>query len=110
MPQFNIFQPFSWSKTEIRGVKQVKRTELTVTQVKRSCGAGYKLGDKLINQGSLISAQDGKPMCLYALSALTPYLTSLGRETPESDWINHISQLQCPDPKNTVVFSIERFK
>lgn len=44
-----------------------------------------------------------------ALCGFIPYLTAFGRETAGKDWINQFSELQCPDPVNTVVFFLQRY-
>ena len=49
-------------------------------------------------------------ICIYALSALIPYITAAYRETPPDDWINAVEVLQRPDPENTVRFRIIREK
>ncbi|RLI88847.1 MAG: hypothetical protein DRO98_02285 [Archaeoglobales archaeon] len=40
-------------------------------------------------------------ICIYALSALIPYITAAYRET--EGWINAVEVLQCPDPENTEI-------
>lgn len=85
--------------------------KLTVKSVKGYCSAGYKEGDHFfIRKGIMI--EPGKPqgICMYALPALLPYLTAFSRQTPETDWINSVKELQCPDSKNTVVFGLERIE
>jgi uncharacterized repeat protein (TIGR04076 family) len=54
--------------------------------------------------------EPGEPsgICLYALTAMMPYLASYCRKTDESDWINLKQELQCPDNTNSVVFGLER--
>jgi uncharacterized repeat protein (TIGR04076 family) len=82
--------------------------ELTVESVKGTCSAGYRTGQKLFFNDPLIVPQDNTPLCLYALSAMFPYLSAACRQTPPEDWINSTEELQCPDSANTVVFSIKR--
>jgi uncharacterized repeat protein (TIGR04076 family) len=83
---------------------------LEVKNVKGECAAGYKAGDKIVLDGFLINTKESCNVCLYAMGALLPYLTVLHRETSEEDWINQIKALQCPDPSNTVIFTIRREK
>ena len=40
-------------------------------------------------------------ICIYALSALIPYITAAYRET--EGWINAVEVLQCSDPENTEI-------
>jgi len=86
----------------------MKKVQLEVKSVRGVCSAGYKVGDRLSFCDPLLGAADGKPVCIYAAAGLIPYLTAYGRETDRSDWINGIKELQCPDPVNTVIFSLER--
>ncbi len=81
----------------------------TVKSVKGECAAGYEVGDYFfIKDMAMIEAGKPKGICLYALTAMMPYLSAYCRKTPEDDWINTIQQLQCPDSTNTVVFGLER--
>jgi uncharacterized repeat protein (TIGR04076 family) len=85
------------------------RVKVTVKSVKGHCGAGYKEGDFFtIEDGVMI--KPGKPdgLCMYALPALLPYITAYSRETSQDDWINMLTELQCPDSTNTVIFGLER--
>jgi uncharacterized repeat protein (TIGR04076 family) len=86
----------------------MKEVTIEVKSVKGYCSAGYKPGDKLTFRDPVVTAVDGKPVCLYALAGLIPYLAAFGRDTDQNDWINKIQELQCPDPVNTVVFSLKR--
>ncbi|WP_456468949.1 hypothetical protein [Archaeoglobus sp.] len=49
-------------------------------------------------KGDTIEVEDpvikGK-LCIYALSALIPYITASYRETSSDDWINAVEYLQC---------------
>lgn len=82
--------------------------ELEVKSVKGYCSAGCRLGQKFLFKDPLIIPEGDSPLCLYALSAMFPYLTAACRETPSEDWINNVQELQCPDSANTVVFTIKR--
>lgn len=82
--------------------------ELAVKSVKGYCSAGLQAGQKFVFRDPLVIPENQSPLCLYALSAMFPYLTAACRETPAGDWINHVRELQCPDIANTVVFTVER--
>ena len=82
--------------------------KLTVKSVKGHCSAGYKPGDYFFVNGGMIEAGRPPGICIYALSALIPYLTAYGRETLPDDWINRKQELQCPDNTNSVIFGLER--
>lgn len=82
------------------------RLKIVVEDVKGQCYAGYEKGDTIEIDDPLAKGK----ICIYAFSALIPYITAAYRETPSDDWINVVEHLQCPDPKNTVIFRIEREK
>lgn len=84
------------------------KARLTVKSVGGYCSAGYKVGDRFVTDGTTIRVEEGPGICLYAIPSLTPYLAAFCRETAPSDWINGLSELQCPDSRNTVVFAVER--
>ncbi|MFZ5632029.1 MAG: TIGR04076 family protein [Bacillota bacterium] len=86
----------------------MKELEMEVKSVKGYCSAGYRAGQRLLFKDPLVIPEDGSPLCLYALSAMFPYLTAACRQTPAEDWINLVQELQCPDSANTVVFAIRR--
>lgn len=82
------------------------RLEIEVVDVKGECSAGYRKGDKFyVEDPNIISSS---PICIYAISALIPYLTAKYRDVSEDDWINHVELLECPDPENTVMFRVRR--
>ena len=82
------------------------RLKIVVEDVKGKCYAGYEKGDTIEVEDPVIKGK----LCVYALSALIPYITAAYRETPTDDWINAVEVLQCPDPENTVRFRIIREK
>ena len=85
-----------------------RQARLTVKSVAGYCSAGHKVGESFITDGVTIKGEQGQGICIFAVPSLTPYIAAYCRETPESDWINQLSELQCPDSSNTVKFSIER--
>lgn len=84
----------------------MKKLKIVVEDVKGKCYANYKKGDQIGVEDPVIEGR----ICIYAFSALIPYITAAYRETPREDWINFVERLQCPDPKNTVTFRIERLE
>ena len=82
------------------------KLKIVVEDVKENCYAGYEKGDTIEVEDPVIKGK----ICIYALSALIPYITAAYRETPPDDWINAVEVLQCPDPENTVRFRIIREK
>jgi len=87
--------------------------KLEVESVKGYCAAGHKTGDTIVIRGSECAIDRSKTncnICIYAMSAFMPYITSYSRETSKDDWINTISRLQCPDIENMVIFKLSREK
>ncbi len=82
----------------------MSRLKLVVDEVKGLCHAGYEKGDVIEIEEPLVKGK----ICLFAFSALIPYLTPAYRKTPPEDWINHLEFLQCPDTENAVRFRIIR--
>ncbi|HDH45119.1 MAG TPA: TIGR04076 family protein [Thermococcus sp.] len=82
------------------------KLKIVVEDVKGKCHAGYERGDTIEVEDPVIKGK----ICIYALSALIPYITAAYRETPPDDWINAVEVLQRPDPENTVRFRIIREK
>ncbi len=82
------------------------KLKIVVEGVKGKCHAGYERGDIIEVEDPVIKGK----ICIYALSALIPYITAAYRETPPDDWINAVEVLQRPDPENTVRFRIIREK
>lgn len=84
------------------------KIEIKVKSIKGFCAAGYREGNILLYSEPNITSCEGSPVCIYALSGLLPYLTAFGRKVDAEDWINQLSELQCPDSANTVIFSLKR--
>ncbi|MEW6275928.1 MAG: TIGR04076 family protein [Bacillota bacterium] len=82
--------------------------EVKVKSVKGECAAGYKVGDMFTVTDPVVVPRENCPLCIYALSTLFPYLTAAYRETDTGDWIHQVTEIQCPDSKNTVVFELKR--
>ncbi|NPV71702.1 MAG: TIGR04076 family protein [Firmicutes bacterium] len=78
-----------------------------VVEVKGDCSAGLKVGDGFTLRDGVLIEPNG-PLCVYAVAALSNYLTSISFERPDSGWITGVDRLQCPDPMNTVAFRVIR--
>ena len=89
--------------------KMSYRVILTVkeTRGERPCQY-YTVGDKITFEDAEILKDESDRLCLFALSAVFPYVTALSRETPKEDWINRKETLQCPDDGRPVIFKIDR--
>jgi uncharacterized repeat protein (TIGR04076 family) len=90
-------------------LKMSYRVILTVKETRgdRPCQY-YSVGDKITFEGAEIMKDESDRLCLFALSAVFPYVTALSRETPKADWINRKETLQCPDDGRPVIFKINR--
>jgi len=95
---------------ELLYVSYMYKLVLDVIQVPEQCAAGYKVGDKIVIEEPKIVLNESTNICLYALSALIPYLIPLTRELPKDDWMNQITELSCSDPHNSVKFKVTRIK
>lgn len=85
------------------------KTRVQVKEIKGKCSAGLRVGDVFeLEDGFILRNTNGRPICLYALAAHIPYLTTMGRRLMPDDWMNTVSELACPDVKNCVVFSITK--
>lgn len=78
------------------------KLKIVVEEVRGKCYAGYEKGDTIEVEDPVARGK----ICIYAFSALMPYITAAYRETPQDDWINSVEFLQCPDPENAVKFRI----
>ena len=87
---------------------KIHTVEVQVKSVKGECAAGYKAGDTFTVADPVVTPQNNCPLCIYALSALFPYLTAAYRQTAADDWINQVVELQCPDNVNEVIFTLTR--
>jgi len=86
-----------------------KNIKIRIKSINGKCPVNHQVGDTFYIKNHRIISECEGGLCLYALSAMTPYFTAYYRDTPEEDWINNKKELQCPDNKNTVIFEIERY-
>mgnify|MGYP000203291588 FL=1 len=84
------------------------RVILTVKEAHPGCAAGYEVGERIVIEHDMIVLEKTDRLCPYALGALLPYLPLLAHKTLPDDWINRKEEIQCPDPKTPVVFSVNR--
>ncbi|GEM_PF-258559 len=93
------------------GCGKMYKIVLRVKEVRGECAAKLRPGDKITYLEPQIVMEETDRICVFALSAILPYLSALSRETAErEDWIPLVRELQCPDPVNRVVFEVERHK
>jgi uncharacterized repeat protein (TIGR04076 family) len=81
--------------------------EVTVTEVKRKCAFGYKVGDKIVFNGKHIKGDT----CYSVLMAMFPKIYAM-RYDAEFPWAKNKDSIHnaCPDPENPVVFEIKRIR
>lgn len=84
------------------------RLRITVEEVKGFCDLPAKAGDYFEIDGGRLLVPAGKHVCIWALSAMMPFLTVKQRRTAEdNDWIPTTSRISCPDPNGMVVYRVE---
>ncbi len=84
------------------------RVILEVRSAHPGCAAGYEVGEQIVLEHDMIQLERTDRLCPYALSSLLPYLPLLAHDTSPSDWIHQKQEIQCPDSKTPVVFSVRR--
>ena len=84
------------------------RVILRVIKAHPDCAAGYQVGEKIVLENDMVIMDETDRLCPYALGALLPYLPLLGHKTAPEDWINQKAEIQCPDPRTPVIFSVSR--
>jgi uncharacterized repeat protein (TIGR04076 family) len=97
-------------KGDKEGFNQMYKVLLEVVHVPAKCAANYKVGDRIVIDDAVVRSEGSSNICLYALSALMPYLTPLSRELEEDDWMNSITELVCQDSHEPVRFKVTRIK
>jgi len=93
-----------------RGFNQMYKVVLEVVHVPTKCAANYKVGDRIVIDDAIVRTEGSSNICLYALSALMPYLTPLSRELAEDDWMSEVTELACQDSHEPVKFKVTRIK
>lgn len=84
------------------------RVTFEVRSADPGCAAGYQVGERIVVEHDMIQLDRTDRLCPYALAALLPYLPLLGHDTALSDWIHRKEEIQCPDSKTPVIFSVQR--
>ena len=71
----------------------------------------HKKGDCIEIEDDLLALPSGRKVCIWSLSALMPFLSSVQREHAEpDDWLSAVDYIQCPDSKVEVLWEIEKEK
>jgi uncharacterized repeat protein (TIGR04076 family) len=82
---------------------------VTVDRISGRSVCGLEVGDYFdVLSSSRVEIPSGKHFCMYAMAAALPLLPAKQRQLPESDWLEHDVEVQCPDPEEGLVMRIER--
>jgi uncharacterized repeat protein (TIGR04076 family) len=69
---------------------------------------GLQVGDCFEVSGSLLTLPQGRPFCLYAMTAVFPVLASRLSDLPGDDWLERKPWVCCSDPSEGVVLRLDR--
>lgn len=84
------------------------RLRVTVHEIRGFCDLPMKVGDYFEIDGSKLLVPPGKHVCIWALSAMIPFLTAKQRNVQEeNDWLPTTSLIGCPDPNGMVIYRVE---
>jgi uncharacterized repeat protein (TIGR04076 family) len=79
---------------------------VVVKEVKGKCPV-MKPGDYFITCSGKLYIPADRHFCLYALSAVIPFLSGRQPAFDNGDWPKRDNDIICPDPAGNVVMSIE---
>ncbi len=69
----------------------------------------HKKGDQIEVENDLLALPKDRKACIWSLSALLPFLSSVQREHAEpKDWLSSVDYIQCPDSKVEVLWEIQK--
>lgn len=84
---------------------------VTVSEIRGRSVCGMKVGDWFeLRDSSQLVLPPGAHFCIYALSAVLPFLAAKQRELSENDWLEKDNHFACPDPDEQLILSIERLE
>jgi uncharacterized repeat protein (TIGR04076 family) len=82
---------------------------ITVISIEGRSVCGMQVGDYFeLTESSKVRIPEGKHFCIYALSAVMPFLAAKQRSLAPNDWLERDSLITCPDPEERLVMRIER--
>jgi uncharacterized repeat protein (TIGR04076 family) len=85
---------------------QFRDLKVTLTRVEGACSRCVAGTEFEVRNAKLILPESG--MCLFALGSLIPCLTAAAlNPNPDDDFLDLISEFQCPDPFAVVRFKVE---
>ncbi len=84
---------------------------VTVERIEGRSVCGMQVGDYFeLTESAKLRLPDGQHFCIYALSAVVPFLAAKQRELSENDWLARDSLIACPDPEERLILRIERIE
>ncbi len=82
-----------------------KRIVVEVISIKGECGAGHKVGDKIIFENDQVKGK----FCFSAMYSMIPKIFAMKYEA-NFPWLKNknVATHACPDGQNPVIFQITR--
>src|SRR4029453_13854524 len=82
---------------------------VTVERIEGRSVCGLEVGDYFeVTEASRIRIPQGRHFCMYALQSSPPLPPAKQRKLSESEWLEQVSLVPCPDPDERVIMRIER--
>lgn len=82
---------------------------VTVVAIEGRSVCGMQVGDYFeLTESSKLRLPPGRHFCIYALSAVLPFLAAKQRELEANDWLERDTLIACPDPEERLIMRIER--
>lgn len=82
---------------------------IVVDRIEGRSVCGMKVGDHVeITDSCALRLPAGQHFCLYALQSVLPLVPAKQRQGHPADWMEHDSEVCCPDPEERLVMRIER--
>jgi uncharacterized repeat protein (TIGR04076 family) len=82
---------------------------VTVDAIEGRSVCGMRVGDYFeITESSQLRIPGDQHFCIFALSAVLPFVAAKQRELADNDWLARDSIIACPDPDERLLLRIER--
>lgn len=82
---------------------------IAVDRIEGRSVCGMKVGDYVeITDSCALRLPAGQHFCLYALQSVLPMVPAKQRQGDAADWMEHDTEVCCPDPEERLVMRIER--
>lgn len=84
---------------------------VTVEAIEGRSVCSMSVGDTFeLTESCKVRIPPGQHFCIYAISAVLPFLAAKQRELSENDWLARDSLIACPDPEERLIMRIERIQ